>query len=50
MAILQRIGGLVKSGLGEYEDLYVEPYGSFVSGLYTPSGDLDISIQGSLGE
>ena len=26
----------------------VQPYGSFVSGLYTPDGDLDITIEGDL--
>lgn len=26
----------------------LQPYGSFVSGMYTPSGDLDITIEGDL--
>ena len=28
------------------QGLDLEPYGSFVSGLYTPQGDLDLSIEG----
>jgi DNA polymerase sigma len=46
--ILQSVGGMVEAGLEGYTGLYVEPFGSFVSGLYAPHGDLDISIQGAL--
>ncbi len=44
--ILERLGAIVAAGLDGHIGLRVEPYGSFVSGLYCPTGDLDISIEG----
>ncbi|KAK9824184.1 hypothetical protein WJX72_008402 [[Myrmecia] bisecta] len=44
--LLQRTCALVEEGLGDWVGMHVEPYGSFVSGLYTPSGDVDIAIEG----
>ena len=44
--VLQRMNEVVAGGLAGYSNLHVEPYGSFVSGLYTPGGDLDIAIEG----
>ena len=44
--ILERLGSIVAAGLDGHTGLRVEPYGSFVSGLYCPTGDLDISIEG----
>lgn len=46
MDIIERINSVVAKGLCGYTDLRVEPYGSFVSGLCTPGGDLDIAIEG----
>lgn len=37
---------LVKSGLNYHEGMFVLPYGSFVSDLYTPTGDVDLAIEG----
>ncbi|EIE23385.1 hypothetical protein COCSUDRAFT_41642 [Coccomyxa subellipsoidea C-169] len=48
--ILEKMGGIVGLGLDGHTELRVEPYGSFVSGLYAPTGDLDISIEGFCGK
>jgi DNA polymerase sigma len=48
--ILEKLGGIVGAGLDGHTELRVEPYGSFVSGLYSPTGDLDISIEGNCGK
>ena len=45
--ILQQIDELVQTGLPDYPGLCIRPYGSYVSGLYCPSGDLDLSIEGT---
>ena len=44
--ILQAIDEIVQTGLPDYPGLCIKPYGSYVSGLYCPSGDLDLSIEG----
>ncbi len=44
--VLQDMNALVQPGLLGYTGMHVAPYGSFVSGLYTSTGDLDISIEG----
>lgn len=44
--VLADVNNLVKQGLAGYHGMHVAPYGSFVSGLYTRNGDLDISIEG----
>lgn len=44
--ILQAIDEIVQTGLPEHPGLCIKPYGSYVSGLYCPSGDLDLSIEG----
>ncbi len=44
--VMERIGAVVAEGLQDGAELHVQPYGSFVSGLYTPSGDLDIALEG----
>ncbi|KAA6421869.1 MAG: hypothetical protein FRX49_08188 [Trebouxia sp. A1-2] len=44
--VLQDMNALVQPGLLGYTGMHVAPYGSFVSGLYTSGGDLDISIEG----
>jgi hypothetical protein len=38
---------LAQSGIQFCRGLDLEPYGSFVSGLFTPHGDIDLSIEGS---
>ena len=45
--VLADINKLVTEGLCGWHGMHVAPYGSFVSGLYTSTGDLDISIEGS---
>lgn len=45
--IIGRLLPLVKSGLGKFKGFEVEPFGSFVSGLHTQHGDLDITIIGT---
>ena len=44
--VLRRMNEVVGRGLAGFMDLHVEPYGSFVSRLYTPGGDLDIAVEG----
>ena len=44
--VLKEVNALVQPGLLGYHGMHVAPYGSFVSGLYTSTGDLDISIEG----
>ena len=44
--VIDRLSTLAKSGIRFCHGLFIEPYGSFVSGLYTPNGDLDLSIEG----
>lgn len=44
--VIDRLSSLAKSGIRFCHGLFIEPYGSFVSGLYTPNGDLDLSIEG----
>ena len=50
--MLNRFSDLVRGGLGSWygPHLRVEPYGSFVSGLFSPGGDLDISLEGELSQ
>ena len=43
--ILQQLDDIVQTGLTDYPGLCIQPYGSYVSGLYCPSGDLDLSIE-----
>lgn len=45
--VLQQMNRLVTEGLRGWHGMHVAPYGSFVSGLYTSTGDLDISIEGT---
>ena len=45
--ILQQLDDIVQTGLPDYPGLGIQPYGSYVSGLYCPSGDLDLSIEGT---
>ena len=45
--VLRRVNALVARGLAGMTDLHVEPYGSFVSNLFTPGGDLDIAVEGT---
>ena len=45
--ILQQLDDIVQTGLPDYPGLCIQPYGSYVSGLYCPSGDLDLSIEGT---
>eukprot|EP00884_Botryococcus_braunii_P010144 jgi/Botrbrau1/19130/Bobra.0077s0042.1 len=42
------INRLVQSGLNYNTGMHVLPYGSFVSELYTPTGDVDLAIEGSM--
>ena len=46
LAAMGRLKTLAQSGIRFCVGLDLEPYGSFVSGLYTPEGDLDLSIEG----
>ncbi|KAH7624728.1 putative Protein HESO1 [Nannochloris sp. 'desiccata'] len=44
--VIARLSGLAESGIRFCRGLYISAYGSFTSGLYTPHGDLDLSIEG----
>lgn len=44
--VLAQVNRLVQAGLAGFSGMHVKPYGSFVSGLYTSSGDVDISVEG----
>lgn len=46
--VADRINRLVVSGLNYNQGMYIQPYGSFVSDLYTPTGDMDLAIEGSM--
>lgn len=46
--LIRRLNDAVKSGLLSFKGLHVEHYGSFTSGLFTPTGDLDIAVEGIL--
>ena len=46
--VIERVDNIVRSGLRGYTGMHVEHYGSFTSGLFTPTGDLDIAIEGRL--
>lgn len=46
--MLARLGRLVARGVLGFPGLSVRPYGSFVSGLYSPGGDLDVALDGFL--
>lgn len=46
--VLARLGQLVARNVLGFEGLSVRPYGSFVSGLYSPEGDLDVALDGFL--
>ena len=48
--VMMRLSGLVRSTVNNKfsgKSLEIQPYGSFLSGLYTPEGDLDLSIEGT---
>ena len=45
--IIAQINSLVKSGLCNQSGMRIEPYGSFQSKLHFPTGDLDLSIEGT---
>ncbi len=47
--VVGRIDALVRSGLDNNKRLFITAYGSFLSGLYSPNGDLDLSIEGLVG-
>ena len=47
-AVIMRMRDIVAHGLNFYSGLGVEPYGSFVSNLFTPTGDLDLAIEGAM--
>lgn len=44
--LLAQVNSLVEAGLAGFSGMHVKPYGSFVSGLYTSNGDVDISVEG----
>jgi hypothetical protein len=46
LAVVARLRGIARSGIRFCTGLDLEPFGSFVSGLYSPSGDMDLSIEG----
>lgn len=46
--VIRRINDTVRGGLLGFRGLHVEHYGSFTSQLFTPTGDLDIAIEGVL--
>jgi len=46
--VIKRIDEVVKGGLLQFKGMHVQHYGSYTSGLFTPSGDLDIAIEGRL--
>ena len=43
---LELLGGVVERGIAYENNLQARPYGSFVSNVYSPGGDLDVSIEG----
>ena len=45
-AVVQHVDDTVRLGLEGTSNLHISTYGSFLSGLYSPSGDLDLSIEG----
>ena len=45
--LLANVNTLVEAGLAGFSGMHVKPYGSFVSGLYTSQGDVDISVEGA---
>jgi hypothetical protein len=47
MNVLMRLNRLARTGINFAKGLELHAFGSFVSGLYTPKGDLDLSIEGS---
>jgi hypothetical protein len=47
--VVARMDVIVRSGLDAHKHLFIAAYGSFLSGLYSPTGDLDLSIEGQLG-
>lgn len=47
-AVVSRIDSIVKQGLLQFDGLHVDHYGSFTSGLFSPTGDLDIAVEGIL--
>ena len=44
--VVQQVSDTVRLGLEGTSNLHISTYGSFLSGLYSPSGDLDLSIDG----
>jgi len=44
--VISRLCQLAESGIRFCRGLHISAYGSFTSGLYTPHGDLDLSIEG----
>lgn len=44
--VIKWLSELVARGVWRGRGLTVQPYGSFVSGLYSPGGDLDIALEG----
>lgn len=47
LEVVTRLRRLAQSGIHFCSGLDLHPYGSFCSGLYTPAGDLDLSIEGT---
>ncbi len=47
LAVIHRLRTLARSGINFCTGLDLSGFGSFVSGLYTPNGDLDLSIEGT---
>ncbi len=45
--LIRRISDVVSHGLNYEAGMRIEPYGSFLSNLFTPQGDLDLAIEGS---
>ncbi|KAK9862262.1 hypothetical protein WJX84_008113 [Apatococcus fuscideae] len=43
---LELLGGIVERGVAYENNLQARPYGSYVSNVYSPGGDLDVSIEG----
>ena len=43
---LELLGRVVEGGLAYEPNLKARPYGSFVSDVYSPTGDLDVSVEG----
>mmetsp|Transcript_30086 Transcript_30086/g.84925 ORF Transcript_30086/g.84925 Transcript_30086/m.84925 type:complete len:843 (-) Transcript_30086:45-2573(-) len=46
LAVVDRVNSAIQAAIPSQQGIYVEAYGSFVSGSYNASSDLDMSLEG----